>query len=105
MAEVQHRWLGQVIETNDGLPFIGETAENQFVATGFCGNGFTLGTLAALMARDCFLKRSNPWSDLLDVNRKKLLGGEPICCYGILWQWFHSWHTRRIDGSRLFPQA
>lgn len=75
MADVQHRWLGQVIETNDGLPFIGETAENQFVATGFCGNGFTLGTLAAMMARDSFLKRKNPWCDLLDVHRKKLLGG------------------------------
>ena len=75
MAEVRHRWLGQVVETNDGLPFIGETAENQFVATGFCGNGFTLGTLAAMMARDRFLKRNNPWCDLLDVHRKKLLGG------------------------------
>jgi glycine/D-amino acid oxidase-like deaminating enzyme/nitrite reductase/ring-hydroxylating ferredoxin subunit len=75
MAEVKHRWLGQVVETNDGLPFIGETAENQFVATGFCGNGFTLGTLAAMMARDKFLKRNNPWCDLLDVHRKKLLGG------------------------------
>jgi glycine/D-amino acid oxidase-like deaminating enzyme/nitrite reductase/ring-hydroxylating ferredoxin subunit len=74
-AEVTHRWLGQVIETNDGLPFIGETAENQFVATGFCGNGFTLGTLAAMMARDQFLKRENPWRDLLDVHRRKLLGG------------------------------
>ena len=74
-AEVQHRWLGQVVETNDGLPFIGETAERQFVATGFCGNGFTLGTLAAMMARDQFLKRPNPWRDLLDVHRKKLLGG------------------------------
>ncbi len=74
-AEVQHRWLGQVVETNDGLPFIGETAERQFVATGFCGNGFTLGTLAAMMARDQFLNRPNPWRDLLDVHRKKLLGG------------------------------
>jgi hypothetical protein len=72
---VEHHWLGQVIETNDGLPFIGETAENQFVATGFCGNGFTLGTLAAMMARDRFLKKTNPWEDLLDVHRKKLLGG------------------------------
>jgi glycine/D-amino acid oxidase-like deaminating enzyme/nitrite reductase/ring-hydroxylating ferredoxin subunit len=75
MAEISHRWLGQVIETNDGLPFIGETAENQFVATGFCGNGFTLGTLAAMMARDRFLKKTNPWEDLLDVHRRKLLGG------------------------------
>jgi glycine/D-amino acid oxidase-like deaminating enzyme/nitrite reductase/ring-hydroxylating ferredoxin subunit len=74
-AHVEHHWLGQVIETNDGLPFIGETAENQFVATGFCGNGFTLGTLAAMMARDRFLKKTNPWEDLLDVHRKKLLGG------------------------------
>jgi nitrite reductase/ring-hydroxylating ferredoxin subunit len=74
-ARVTHRWLGQVIETNDGLPFIGQTAENQFVATGYCGNGFTLGTLAAIMARDAFLKRENPWADLLDVHRRKLLGG------------------------------
>jgi len=74
-AHVEHHWLGQVIETNDGLPFIGETAENQFVATGFCGNGFTLGTLAAMMARDRFLKNKSPWDDLLDVHRKKLLGG------------------------------
>src|SRR6185503_12508881 len=74
-AEVQHRWLGQVIETNDGLPFIGESSGKQFVATGFCGNGFTLGTLSALMARDRFLGRKNPWFDLFDVGRKKLLGG------------------------------
>lgn len=74
-AEVTHHWLGQVVETNDGLPFIGHTAENQFVATGYCGNGFTFGTLAAMMARDAFLKRTNPWQDLLDVHRRKLLGG------------------------------
>ena len=72
MAQVQHHWLGQVIETNDGLPFIGESAGQQFVATGFCGNGFTLGTLSALMARDRFLGRKNPWFDLFAVDRKKL---------------------------------
>src|SRR3954465_10716881 len=37
-AEVQHRWLGQVVETDDGLPFIGENAGREFIATGFCGN-------------------------------------------------------------------
>jgi glycine/D-amino acid oxidase-like deaminating enzyme/nitrite reductase/ring-hydroxylating ferredoxin subunit len=74
-AQIQHRWLGQVVETNDGLPFIGESAGKQFVATGFCGNGFTLGTLAAVMARDRFLGRKNPWFDLFDVNRKKFHGG------------------------------
>jgi glycine/D-amino acid oxidase-like deaminating enzyme/nitrite reductase/ring-hydroxylating ferredoxin subunit len=74
-ARVQHRWLGQVVETNDGLPFIGESAGQQFIATGFCGNGFTLGTLSALMARDRYLGRNNPWFDLFAVNRRKFHGG------------------------------
>src|SRR2546430_13455866 len=33
-AEVQHRWLGQVVETNDGLPFIGENEGKQFIEIG-----------------------------------------------------------------------
>ena len=74
-AEVQHRWLGQVVETDDGLPFIGESSGQQFIATGFCGNGFTLGTLSALMARDRYLGRKNPWFDLFAVNRSKFHGG------------------------------
>ncbi|HEU6448258.1 MAG TPA: FAD-dependent oxidoreductase [Verrucomicrobiae bacterium] len=74
-AEIVNRWLGQVVETNDGLPFIGESAGKQFIATGFCGNGFTLGTLAAVMARDRFLGRKNPWFDLFNVTRKKFHGG------------------------------
>jgi len=73
--QIDHRWSGQVIETNDGLPFIGETAENQFVGTGFAGNGMTFGTLSAMMAIDALQGRSNPWKDLFDVHRKKLLGG------------------------------
>ena len=59
-AKPDARWSGQVIETNDGLPFIGETTENQFVATGFSGNGMTFGTLAAVMARDWVMDRKNP---------------------------------------------
>jgi glycine/D-amino acid oxidase-like deaminating enzyme/nitrite reductase/ring-hydroxylating ferredoxin subunit len=74
-AQVDHRWSGQVIETNDGLPFIGENATDQFVATGFAGNGMTFGTLAGIMARDAALKRQNPWTDLFDPHRKKILGG------------------------------
>ena len=74
-AEIQHRWLGQVVETDDGVPFIGENAEREFIATGFCGNGFTLGTLAAMMARDAYLDRKNPWSDLFRCNRKQFHGG------------------------------
>jgi glycine/D-amino acid oxidase-like deaminating enzyme/nitrite reductase/ring-hydroxylating ferredoxin subunit len=73
-AQVDHRWSGQIISTPDGLPYIGENAEHQFIATGFCGNGITFGTISALMARDWATGRKNPWSDLFAVDRKKIKG-------------------------------
>jgi glycine/D-amino acid oxidase-like deaminating enzyme/nitrite reductase/ring-hydroxylating ferredoxin subunit len=75
MAAIQHRWMGQVVETDDGLPFIGEHANREFIATGFCGNGFTLGTLSAMMARDRYFERKNPWFDLFRVDRRPFHGG------------------------------
>jgi glycine/D-amino acid oxidase-like deaminating enzyme/nitrite reductase/ring-hydroxylating ferredoxin subunit len=74
-AQISHRWLGQVIETDDGLPFIGEHAKGEFIATGYSGNGFTFGTLAAMMARDSVLGRSNPWGELFRPDRKPFHGG------------------------------
>ena len=71
-AKVERQWSGQVIETHDGLPLMGETAERQFTATGFSGNGMTFGTLAAMMACDAVLKRTNPWQELFAPERKKL---------------------------------
>jgi glycine/D-amino acid oxidase-like deaminating enzyme/nitrite reductase/ring-hydroxylating ferredoxin subunit len=71
---VTHRWSGQVIETNDGLPFIGESEPGQFISSGFSGNGMTFGTVAALMARDWVMDKKNPWKDLFAVERKKLKG-------------------------------
>lgn len=69
-AKIAHRWSGQVIETNDGLPFIGENAERQFIATGYSGNGMTFGTVAAMMARDWATGAKNPWTDLFSPERK-----------------------------------
>ena len=73
-AHVDHRWSGQVISTADGLPYIGENAERQFIATGYCGNGITFGTIAAMMARDWATGTRNPWTDLFAVDRKKIKG-------------------------------
>lgn len=70
-AEITHRWSGQVIETMDGLPYIGEY-EGQYIATGFTGTGMTYGTLSAMMFRDHVLGVVNPWTDLFRVDRKKL---------------------------------
>jgi glycine/D-amino acid oxidase-like deaminating enzyme/nitrite reductase/ring-hydroxylating ferredoxin subunit len=74
-AKITHRWSGQVVQTNDGLPFIGERAPRQFTATGFSGNGMTFGTLAAMMASDAATGRSNPWRELFDIDRTKIRGG------------------------------
>jgi glycine/D-amino acid oxidase-like deaminating enzyme/nitrite reductase/ring-hydroxylating ferredoxin subunit len=73
--DLTDRWSGQVVETNDGLPYIGENAPRQFVATGFAGNGMTFGTISALMARDAVLGRTNPWRDLFDPQRINVRAG------------------------------
>jgi glycine/D-amino acid oxidase-like deaminating enzyme/nitrite reductase/ring-hydroxylating ferredoxin subunit len=69
-VKVERRWSGQVIETSDGLPYIGEVAPHQYIATGFSGNGLTFGTLAGLMIHDEILRRPTPWKHLFDPNRK-----------------------------------
>jgi glycine/D-amino acid oxidase-like deaminating enzyme/nitrite reductase/ring-hydroxylating ferredoxin subunit len=73
--DVTHRWSGQVIETPDGLPYLGRNAPHQYAATGFAGNGMTFGTLGAMIAVDGILERTNPWVDLFDTSRKKVVGG------------------------------
>ena len=74
-VEVTHHWSGQVIETPDGLPYLGRNRDHQYVATGFAGNGMTFGTLGAMIAVDGILGRENPWTELFDTSRKKVRGG------------------------------
>jgi len=73
---IDRQWSGQVVETPDGLPYIGETAEDQFAATGFAGQGMTFGTLGGMMAADSFLKRDNPWKELFSPARKAIRAGK-----------------------------
>jgi glycine/D-amino acid oxidase-like deaminating enzyme/nitrite reductase/ring-hydroxylating ferredoxin subunit len=70
-----HRWTGQVIETPDGLPYIGAMTDHQYAATGFSGNGITFGTLSAMIISDAILERRNPWAELYEPNRKALVHG------------------------------
>jgi glycine/D-amino acid oxidase-like deaminating enzyme/nitrite reductase/ring-hydroxylating ferredoxin subunit len=74
-VDLTHRWSGQVIETPDGLPYIGQSVEHQYAATGYAGNGLTFGTVAGLMISDAILGRSNPWTELFDPGRKALTRG------------------------------
>jgi glycine/D-amino acid oxidase-like deaminating enzyme/nitrite reductase/ring-hydroxylating ferredoxin subunit len=58
------RWSGQVMETMDGLAFIGPggSGSRVFVITGDCGNGYTHATIGAMLAADFVAGRENPWA-------------------------------------------
>lgn len=67
------RWSGQVMETIDGLAFIGRNpmdAPNVYIATGDSGQGMTHGTIAGILISDLITGRPNPWAELYDPGRK-----------------------------------
>lgn len=71
-GEVEFRWSGQVMETQDGLAFIGRNPmdnDNVYVATGDSGMGMTHGTIAGILISDLIAGRANPWTDLYDPSR------------------------------------
>jgi glycine/D-amino acid oxidase-like deaminating enzyme len=70
-----HAWSGRIIESHDGLPFIGEVGPRRFAATAYGGNGMTYGTLAGMMAADAALGRRNPWQPLFDIRRTNVSTG------------------------------
>ena len=75
MQQVEFTWAGQVMETIDGLAFIGRNPldkDNVFIATGDSGMGMTHGTIAGILLTDLILGRENPWATLYDPSRKTL---------------------------------
>ena len=71
---ITHHWSGQIIETADGLPYVGaESADDPRVlfATGLSGNGITGGTLAGLLLADLVRGHANPWAQLLAPDRAR----------------------------------
>ncbi|MHB9081106.1 MAG: FAD-dependent oxidoreductase [Pirellulaceae bacterium] len=73
IREVRYRWSGQVMETIDGLAFIGRNPldrPNVFIATGDSGMGMTHGTIAGVLLTDLILGRENPWTALYEPSRK-----------------------------------
>lgn len=71
VKQVPFRWSGQVMESVDGLPYIGRLpgAEHLWVATGFGGNGLTWGSLAAEIISDLMLGRGSAFSEIFAANR------------------------------------
>ena len=75
IEEVEFRWSGQVMNSLDGLAFIGRASEQDpgvYLATGDTGMGMTHGTIAGMLLRDLILGRENPWRALYDPSRLML---------------------------------
>jgi glycine/D-amino acid oxidase-like deaminating enzyme/nitrite reductase/ring-hydroxylating ferredoxin subunit len=71
-GEVANRWSGMVMETLDGLAYIGADpggARNVYVATGDSGMGMTHGTIAGILLSDLIRGRPNAWTELYDPMR------------------------------------
>lgn len=74
-GRIRCRWSGQVMETIDGLAFIGKNpldGDNVFVATGDSGMGMTHGSIAGILLTDLIMGRENPWASLYDPARKPI---------------------------------
>jgi glycine/D-amino acid oxidase-like deaminating enzyme/nitrite reductase/ring-hydroxylating ferredoxin subunit len=75
IEKIEFTWAGQVMETIDGLAFIGRNPldkDNVFIVTGDSGMGLTHGTIAGMLLTDLILGRQNPWAALYDPSRRTL---------------------------------
>ena len=72
VERIAFTWAGQVMETLDGLAYIGRNPgdQNVYVVTGDSGMGMTHGTIAGMLLTDLIQGRENPWRELYDPSRK-----------------------------------
>jgi glycine/D-amino acid oxidase-like deaminating enzyme len=77
MGQIEYQWSGMVMETTDGLAFIGRNPmdkDNVYIVTGDSGMGLTHGTIAGMLLSDLICGRENPWSTIYDPSRKPVWG-------------------------------
>ena len=73
--EIHYAWSGEVLQSVDGLAFIGRNPgdkDNVYIVTGDSGSGMTYATIAAILITDLIEDRSNPWEALFDPSRQSL---------------------------------
>jgi glycine/D-amino acid oxidase-like deaminating enzyme/nitrite reductase/ring-hydroxylating ferredoxin subunit len=73
--EVSFNWAGRVMESIDGLAYIGRNpgdSPNVYVATGDSGMGITHGTIAGFILPDLVMNRPSSLASLYDPSRQAL---------------------------------
>lgn len=73
VGEKLFEWSSQFYESQDYLPFIGKypsrSRKNEFLATGFGGNGMIFGTLSSLIIADLIQEKANDFEALVSPSR------------------------------------
>jgi len=78
VASINFRWSAQYYISPDGLPYIGKLPgfdKDVYTATGFGGNGITLGSISAQILKDLILGKENKYAELFSPSRIKPVAG------------------------------
>jgi glycine/D-amino acid oxidase-like deaminating enzyme/nitrite reductase/ring-hydroxylating ferredoxin subunit len=73
--DLEHSWSGQILETPDGLAYIGRSPKFEdhiFMVSGDCGSGLTHAAIASTLLRDLILERENSLEEVFDPSRLHL---------------------------------
>ena len=72
LGPLRHEWVAEVLESDDGLAFVGREpgGAHTFVAAGDSGHGLTQGTLAGMLLADRLTGEESPWAALYDPARQ-----------------------------------
>jgi glycine/D-amino acid oxidase-like deaminating enzyme/nitrite reductase/ring-hydroxylating ferredoxin subunit len=77
-ATIAFQWSAQYYVPADGLPYIGKLPgfdDDVYVATGFSGNGITLGSISGRILSSLILGEENEYAKLFNPSRVKPVAG------------------------------
>jgi glycine/D-amino acid oxidase-like deaminating enzyme/nitrite reductase/ring-hydroxylating ferredoxin subunit len=108
MTDIRFRWSGQVMESIDGVAFIGSNPlddKNVYIATGDSGNGMTYGTIAGLLLSDLIQGRENAWASLYLPERKTLGAVDRFAteAFNLAMQYAHWFTVGKIPENAAVP--
>lgn len=109
IEEIAYTWSGQVMQSVDGLAFVGRNPmdeRNVYVVTGDSGTGMTSATIAGILFTDLIEGRSNSWEGLYDPSRKSLrtaraYAGEAVRTAAQYADWVRPGDVKSVDDIPL----
>ena len=85
IQDIIYKWSGQVLEPADYMSFTGKTpgGQNVYMHSGDSGNGITHGIMAGILLTDMVSGRENPWTELYNPSRIKLLAAPALIKHNV----------------------